>query len=246
MTASTQAVLGVSFISLLSLIGVLTIRMSTEQLNRLIPTVLSLAVGALLGDAFLHLLPEAYGSKLSPISVGLLVLAGNVAFFLVEHLMRLPRQAAQGGEIKPLGPMSIVANSIHNVVDGMLVGGAFLVSSRLGIATLTAVALHEIPHEAANFGILLHANYTRGTATLINFLVGLGAMLGVFLALLIGARTAAFASFLLPFTAGCFLYLACADLMPSLLKQQNRRQIGRQICSMLIGIGIMFFLLRLE
>lgn len=242
-------------VSLLSLIGVATLRMRAELVASLTPKVLALAVGALLGDAFLHLLPEAY--KANPaLKTGLLVMAGTLAFFVIENLMGghsevQPGSVGESNEVRaatiaPLGPMSIIANSIHNFVDGMLIAGAFVADRRLGVATFIAVALHEIPHEASNFAILLHAGYSRGRAVFVNFAVGVVAMLGAVFALVVGSQIQGFSSFLLPFTAGCFVYLACSDLMPTLLKGGGIKALWVNFLLIVIGMGLMVGLLRLE
>jgi len=220
--------------------------MRAELVESLMPRVLALAVGALLGDAFLHLLPEVY--KTAPaLQTGLLVMAGTLVFFVIEKWMGDHAEThPPEGSIAPLGPMSIIANSIHNFVDGMLIAGAFVADRGLGVATFVAVALHEIPHEASNFAILLHAGYSRTRAVLVNFGVGVVAMLGAVFALLIGTRLSSFPSYLLPFTAGCFVYLACSDLMPTLLRRGGIRALWSHFLMMVIGMGLMVALLRLE
>jgi zinc and cadmium transporter len=220
--------------------------MRAELVVSLMPRVLALAVGALLGDAFLHLLPEVYKTE-PPLQTGLLVMAGTLVFFVVEKWMGEhsdPNPAE--GAISPLGPMSIIANSIHNFVDGMLIAGAFIAGRGPGIATFVAVALHEIPHEASNFAILLHAGYSRPKAVLVNFGVGVVAMLGAAVALLVGGSFREFPAYLLPFTAGCFVYLACSDLMPTLLRRGGIRGIWSHFALMVVGMGVMVALLGLE
>jgi zinc and cadmium transporter len=219
--------------------------MRASVVERLMPRILALAVGALLGDAFLHLLPESYTTT-PALRVGLLVMAGVLAFFMLEKWMGEHDHAHEHSAIAPIGPMSIVANSLHNFVDGMLIAGAFEVDRRLGVATFAAVALHEIPHEAANYAILLHAGYTRTKAIFVNFSVGIVAMLGAAFALSIGARFPTFPSYLLPFTAGCFVYLACSDLMPTLLRKGGIKALWSHFVMMVIGMGLMVLLLLRE
>ncbi len=232
--------------SLLSLIGVATLRMRAELVADLTPRVLALAVGALLGDAFLHLLPEAYRTQ-PPLQTGLLVMAGTLAFFVIEKWMggHSETHSHEPG-ISPLGPMSIIANSIHNFVDGALIAGAFVADRRLGVATFIAVALHEIPHEASNFAILLHAGYTRSRAVFVNFGVGVVAMFGAVFSLALGSQIKGFSSYLLPFTAGCFVYLACSDLMPTLLRRGGIKALWSHFLLIVLGMGLMVGLLALE
>jgi len=241
-----QALLGVFGVSLLSLIGVVTVKLDEAAVQRLIPPALAVAVGALLGDAFLHMLPQSYGALKGPATSGLLVLFGMLTFFALEQFLSRHRHGHPTNDVLPIGPMSIAANSVHNVVDGVMVGGAFLTGSRVGIATLLAVALHEIPHEAANYGVLLHANYGRRRAIYVNFFVGLAAMAGVIVALAVGAHAAGFASGMLPFTAGCFLYMACADLMPSLLKERRASSALWTLLLIVAGVMVMLALLFTE
>jgi zinc and cadmium transporter len=232
--------------------------------------VLPLAVGALLGDALLHLLPEALRTIGNPIAVASWTLVGTVLFLALDRSLHVkdsvdltPSNSTEnrkskiensfdreGGEkskaILSIGKMSIAANSVHNFVDGVLIAGTFVANPAAGAATLIAVILHEIPHEAANYGILLHANYTRERALLLNLLVGLIAMAGAVTALLIGTRSHLFIAALIPFTAGCFLYMACADLIPSILKKHNGRVPLTVPGLILTGIAIMGTLLFIE
>jgi zinc and cadmium transporter len=260
--------LGVFCVSLLSLIGAATLRLTEQGLQRLIDAILPLAVGALLGDAILHLLPDALRTIGSPLKVGGYVLAGALLFLALDkalsaadsRIVSIRRQKSlpsvleiknQKSKIKnlpilPIGKMSIAANSVHNFVDGVLIAGTFIANPAAGTATLIAVILHEIPHEAANYGILLHANYTRQQAIVINLLVGLVAMAGAILALLVGTRSHAFIAGLIPFTAGCFIYMASADLIPSIVRKHKGKVPILVPVLVLVGFGLMGGMLFLE
>src|SRR5690606_7506091 len=111
----------------------------------------------------------------------------------------------------PFATMNLVGDAAHNLIDGMIVAAAYLVSIPAGVVTTLAVMFHEIPQEIGDFGVLVYGGYEPRKALLYNFLSGLTAVLGAVLALVIGARVEGFADYLLPITAGAFLYVAGSD-----------------------------------
>ena len=242
-----DAVLGVALVSSISLIGLVTIRASEQALKRAMPVIIAIAVGALLGDAFVHLLPEAYAKLGFSPSVSAVALGGLATFYLLEIVVRtIQSRAGPGdGEIKPVGPLALAADALHNSVDGLIVTTSFLTDVRLGVATLVAVVLHEIPHEFGNFGILLHAGYAWKKAVWFNFLAGLAAMAGVGVAFLFGMNASLFAAWTLPFSAGAFVYLACCNLLPSLLKSDGAGYRAQDFIGVAAGVALMFAMLRI-
>lgn len=241
-----QAVIGTLGVTLLSLVGVVTLWLDDVRLERVIPPVLALSIGALLGDAFVHLIPEAYKNSGSWAQVVFLVCAGAFAFFLLEFSLSDLKGRLRSAKVLPVGPLSLVANAVHNFVDGVVIGVSFLAGSAVGGPTLLAVALHEIPHEASNYGILLHAGYNRRVAILLNFSAGLFAMLGVGVALLIGKEATARVSVALPLTAGCFIYMCLGDLVPAVHSRTKGRNLLWPTALFFSGIAIMFGTLFLE
>ncbi|MFH0837350.1 MAG: ZIP family metal transporter [Candidatus Aenigmatarchaeota archaeon] len=230
-------------VSLISLIGVITFAINLKKLNKLLMFFVSFAAGALIGDAFIHLLPEATEAGFT-LEISLSVLAGIILFFIVEKFIHW-RHCHNIGCKKhehTLAYMNITGDVVHNFIDGMIIAASFLVSVPLGIATTLAVILHEIPQEIGDFSIMMHSGLKRTKALLFNFLTALTAILGAVVVLLLG-NIETFSFFLIPFAAGGFIYIACADLIPELHKEVRTRISLLQLIAFVIGIAMMALLL---
>jgi zinc and cadmium transporter len=136
----------------------------------------------------------------------------------------------------------LFSDGIHNFIDGVLIGASFLVSVPVGIATTLAVILHEIPQEIGDFAVLLHAGYTRRRALWLNFISALAAVLGTFVAFLLGEAGRTVTAWILPVAAGGFIYISVADLMPELNKTKEVKHLILQFLTLAIGIMLMFAL----
>ena len=234
--------------SLLSLIGLAFISVAEEKLKRIIFFMVSLAVGGLFGDAFIHLLPESFERIGSKLQASVFVLAGIFAFFVLEKFLLWRHQHVLESDhpIHPVGYMNLLADGAHNFIDGAIIGASYVVSIHLGIATTLAVIFHEIPHELGNFFVLLYAGFTKRKALFFNFVSALFAILGTVMSLSIGSRVAEFSSIMLPLAAGGFIYIAGSDLVPELNKEST---LGKSVVQMLaigVGVGLMFVLVMLE
>lgn len=231
-------------ISLLSLVGVFTLGMREELLNRLITYLVGLSAGALLGGAFIHLIPETAEMGFG-LEASLAVLAGIVTFFLVEKLIHWHHCHKSHREKNlPLTftYMILIGDAVHNVFDGVIIAGSYLVSIPLGIATTLAVALHEIPQEIGDFGVLIYGGFGKRKALAFNFLSALTAFLGAAAALWLSGFIAGIEAFILPFTAGGFIYIATADLFPELRKEVSLGKAFLQLLAFFAGLGVMFLL----
>lgn len=251
------AIGSVVLVSLVSLAGVFTLSLGRARLERMIFLLVSFAVGAMLSGALLHLIPRAYEQLEDGALIGSLVLAGVLGFFVMEkflhwrHYHGMPAEDAADhghshghrhhGEIAPFAMMNLVGDAVHNLIDGMIVAAAYLVSIPAGIVTTIAVMLHEIPQEIGDFGVLLYGGYSPKKALLYNFLSGLVGVVGALIALLVGARVEGFADYLLPITAGAFIYIAGSDLIPELnLRHSNSAgQSALQLVMMVLGASVM-------
>jgi zinc and cadmium transporter len=147
--------------------------------------------------------------------------------------------------IHPVGYMNLLADGVHNLIDGMIIGASYLVSLPVGIATTIAVIFHEIPHELGNFFILLYAGFTKTKALLFNFLTGLFAILGTLVALLVGSRWR-ISLRMLPLAAGGFIYIAGSDLVPELNKEVELSKSFVQLVAITTGVGLMLLLALVE
>lgn len=231
----------VFLVSALSLVGVFFLSFSQEIFKKLIFFLVSLSAGALIGDSFLHLLPEAAEKSQGSLETWIWVIVGLIVFFILEKIIHWRHCHIPTGpeHPHPLGLMNLIGDSLHNFFDGVVIAGSFLISLPLGIATFIAVIAHEIPHEIGNFGILIYAGYSRGRALFLNFLTALTALLGALVAVVWGSKVAGFYDFIIPFTAGGFIYVATADLIPELKKETAALKSLWQLICILIGIGLM-------
>src|SRR3989344_3273595 len=242
----------VVIISLISLIGVSTLSLRAERLRGVLFVFVALAVGALLGDAFFHLLPEAFEETENMAVTSFLVLLGLLTFFWLEKLLHWHHghhgdvvEIEEEDHIKPLGRLILFSDGLHNFLDGLIIGASYLISVEVGIATTIAVVLHEIPQEIGDFGVLLHAGYSKGKAIFYNFISALTAIAGVLVIMVTGSSSARAISFLIPFAAGTFIYIATADLVPELHKQRGSSTV-LEFVAILVGVGAMYVLLFLE
>lgn len=242
-----QTMLAVGAISALSLVGALTMALASEAVKRALLVLISFAAGALLGDAFIHLLPEIAESERGlDLTASLAVLGGITGFFLLEkglhwHHAHFPSEEV----VHPVAVSNIVGDGLHNFVDGAIVAGSFIVSPELGLATTIAVALHEIPQELGDFAILVHAGLEPRRALRINFLSALAAVAGGVVTLLL-TSLGGIEHFLLAFSAGAFIYIASTDLIPELHKEPEPGKSLVQFLALVMGIAVMAALTLLE
>ena len=205
--------------------------------DRVVPWLVSYAVGTLLGAALLKLTPEALSSLAPTPALGAL-LAGIMTFFVLEKLV-LWRHSHDDHECdvhKSTATLVILGDAVHTFVDGVVIAAAVLVSVPLGMTTALAVAAHEIPQEAGDFAILLASGYSRSRALLLNLSSAAGGVAGAAAMLLFGGNAPEVLPYVLAFAAGNFLYVAMADLIPTLHRGTLDRNAVRQL--ILIGLGV--------
>jgi len=246
------AFLSVAAVGAVSLAGLLTLSMSELRVRRLATFFVSFAVGALLGDTFIHLVPEIFADARGPdaLRASLLILAGMLLFFIVEKLLRhehglLHRHHHhhEPAARPELAGVNILGDAIHNYIDGLLIGASWLASPGLGISTTLAVLLHEIPQELGDFGILIHSGLTVRRATLLNAGSAAIAILGTATAVVAGAVAhQRVIDLLVPVTAGGFVYIAAADLIPELQHDRTLRALFIQTTLISGGIVVMAML----
>jgi zinc and cadmium transporter len=244
----TYTLLSVLIISLVSFVGALTLILKRDMLDRSIFLLVSLAVGALLGDVFVHIIPEAYEEMGDPILISFLIIGGILIFFILEKVLHWHHHTMEHAEEHPhpIGNMVLFGDGVHNFIDGLIIATSYMVSFEVGVATTIAVILHEIPQEMGNFGVLIHSGYKTGKALWYNFLSALTAVVGAVVALLLGNVSEQFALWLLPLTAGGFIYIALSDLIPELHKDQRVGQGFIQVVAIVVGVASMAMLLALE
>ncbi|MBA3563836.1 MAG: ZIP family metal transporter [Gammaproteobacteria bacterium] len=225
--------------------------MSAGARGRLLPHLISFATGALLGAAFLGLLPHAIDDagldKLH--AIGATVLGGILIFFLLEKLVlwrhcHLDECEAHGPQERhraaASGTLILVGDGIHNLLDGMLIAAAFLTDVHLGIVTALAVIAHEIPQEVGDLAVLLNGGMSRGRALLCNLMTGLAAVAGGVLAYFWFEAAEELQPYVLAVAASSFLYVAVADLIPGLHRRIGARSSLTQIILIGAGVGVIY------
>ena len=243
----------VAIVSLVSFSGLVAIAMREAALKRVVFLLVGLAAGSLFGDALIHLIPEALESGMGEIGLGIAVMSGILFFFALEkflywhhchgeHEENEDTLATHSHESKPLGALVLTADFVHNAIDGVIIGTSFLIGPEVGVATTVAVILHEIPQEIADFGILIHAGWSRGKALLFNFFSALSAFFGLAPVFLLGTQVENFVPAATAFTAGAFIYIAGSDLVPELHKTEGFGRTAIQIFAISLGFGVMLLL----
>jgi zinc and cadmium transporter len=226
-------------ISLIAFVGVVSLAIKDDVLDRILLYLVGFAAGALIGGAFLHLLPETVERSTS-MNVFLALSFGFFLFFLLEKL--LWRHCHKGKcEIHPFAYVNLIGDGVHNFIDGLVMATSFLSNIQLGIVTSFAVAFHEIPQEIGDFGVLIYGGLGKSKALILNFFAGLtvivGGLVGYFLQSYIGESMI----FILPFAAGGFIYIAASDLIPELHKEVNPRRSLVSFTVFLLGFAFMLF-----
>lgn len=248
--ALIYSILSVLAVSLISFVGLFTLSIKEDVLKEYVFILVSLAVGALLGDAFLHLIPESFEKIQNGILVVLAIAGGMLVFFILEKFLHWHHHLEENDEkhhhLHHVGKMILISDGLHNFIDGLIIGASYIISVPVGVATTIAVILHEIPQEIGDFGVLLHSGYSRRRALWFNFLSALTATVGVVVAFLLKDVAEIIALWALPVAAGGFIYIAMSDLVPELFKTKNKKHIAIQLAFVLLGFLSMLALLLLE
>ena len=223
--------------SLLGFVGVFSLWLSPQNLNKIANILMAFAAGSLLGAAFFHLLPESL-EKISAEQAFLLTLAGFILFIFLESYFHWHRCKCG---VQPFSFVILVGDGVHNFLGGMVLAASFFVSTSLGIATIIAIIAHEFPQELGIFGVLVKGGFSRNKALALSFLaqstVIIGAFVGCYLSDIIGGFTA----LLIPFAAGNFIYIASSDLVPEIHKSKGNELLTR-LAIFLLGVTLMWII----
>jgi zinc and cadmium transporter len=213
MTTFLWIIISTLFISLISFVGIFTLALKGQLLQKIVLLLVSLSAGILMGGAFLHLLPES--TELSKgLDVFLFVLIGFILFFLIEKVLHCRHCHKGECKVHTFTYMNLIGDSIHNFIDGLIMATSFVISIPLGMTTTLAIALHEMPQEIGDFGVLLYGGFEKRRALTLNFLTALTAIAGGIIGFLITTMVENIKLFILPFAAGGFVYIAATDLIP--------------------------------
>ena len=246
--ALLYTLLSVLAVSAISLIGVITLSINSKKLHKILIYLVSFSAGALLGDVFLHLIPELIEKNKFTLQTSFLTLGGILLFFIIEKIVHwqhchIPQN---GGHSHPFTITNLVGDGVHNFLDGIIIGASYLVNIPVGIATTIAVIFHEIPQEIGDFGVLLHGGFSKGKALLFNFLSALTAVVGGLIAVMASGVAPSLVNYLIPLTIGGFIYIAGSDLIPELHKNFETKKSIIEIICLAMGIAVMALILLLE
>lgn len=225
--------------SAIALVGSVTLFLSESTLKKVLLPLVALAAGTLLGGALFHMVPAAVETLGNRFSIYLWAVLGFAVFFALEqflhwhHCHNVPSEHRH----RPLTYLILIADGLHNFIGGLAVAGAFLIDVRIGISAWLAAAAHEVPQEFGDFGILVHGGWRRGRALLYNFLSGVSFLVGGLVAY--GASLTFDVTFLLPFAAGNFIYIAAADLIPEVKHEESMARAAVHFIAFILGLALL-------
>ena len=210
----------------------------------------SLAVGTLLGAAFLEIIPHAYELSRDLHQISLIVLIGILVFFILEKLLvwrhchgsHCENHSPVVNHDVKKGSILIIGDCFHNFIDGILIASAFIVDINLGLITALAIIVHEIPQEISNFSILINSGYSLSRTLLMNIITGCAMIIGAILAYFVLNDLEFLIPMILSFAASSMIYVAISDLIPSLHKKVEIKQTFQQTFSIFLGVLIIYFL----
>ncbi|MFW9897540.1 MAG: ZIP family metal transporter [Candidatus Thorarchaeota archaeon] len=266
------AFLMIIVISFLSLVGLFMISLKERTLDKVLFILVAFATGTILATALFDLIPEAFhhleelgtgGASISLIFTFIIV--GFVIFFILERFIYwfhghaheeeenklvcysnitegIDMPVNRGSNIKSFALLNLIGDGLHNFLDGVIIMVSFSTGVRSGLIITLAVAFHEFPQEIGDFGILLYGGFTKKRALLFNFLSALVALLGGLLALFLTDAVELFNLFFLAFSGGGFLYIACTELMPEMIKEKNLKKSVFQTLIFISGIILIMLL----
>jgi zinc and cadmium transporter len=266
--------LAVTIISLISLVGVFALSMRKKLLKKILFILVAFAAGTLLGSAFFDLLPGALEETMHHeglhhdeheelfeihedeeesynfLPLFLAVISGILCFFIIERFIFWHHCHHNFDNLAKNKPctfthMNLIGDGFHNLLDGVIIAGAFLHDTSVGIAVTIAVALHEIPQEIGDFAILLQGGLSRAKALFFNFLSSLTAIFGAIIASFYLSAFETVIPWMLAFTAGGFIYIAVADLFPEMKKEQSVFKGLLQLAFLILGVMFVWLLVHI-
>lgn len=248
--------------SLVSFSGAILFVLKETKVNKYLILFVAIAAGSLLATSFFHLIPEsihlfeAAAEHVDTAEVGgeghetifwpsYFILFGILFFYIIEKFIHWHHHHEIDCHKHSLSTLSLVGDGFHNFMDGILIAAAFLVDIRLGIITAFSIALHEIPQEVGDLAILLHSGFSKAKALFWNFMSALLSLLGALIAYFSFTSIENALPLLVAFTAGCFIYIALADIVPELKHRKSDFNQMTITIFFLLGIVMVFFLTQL-
>lgn len=210
-----------------------------EKMNKIVHFLLAFSAGSLLGGALLHLLPEA-SEFLNAESLFTSLLIAFTAFLLIEKIIHWRHGHSEDCHIHPVGSVNFIGSALHNFIDGLVIAGAFVAGTNIGIVTSLAVALHEIPHKIGDYGVYLFSGHQHKKALIIDFISSLMIVVGGMVGYFALQRIEIIMPYLMPIAAGGFIYIATSDLLPEVKKESNREKSILLMLTFVLGIILMY------
>jgi len=228
-------------ISLISLVGIVTLLIREKIFKKIIFLLISLSAGVLMGGAFLHLIPEILEKNKDP-KIFLYVLVGFILFFFIEKILHWRHCHNGKCSIHSFAYLNLLGEAVHNFIDGLIIAGSFILNTKIGIATSFAVALHEIPQEFGDFGVLVYGGFKKSKALILNFVIALTSIMGG----IVGYYSLGYFEnsipLLLSLASGGFIYIAASDLIPELKKEKDITKSLVTFCIFIVGIILMLII----
>jgi len=239
MTTFLWILAGGILMSVIALVGSVTLILSEAALKKILLPLVALSAGTLLGGALFHMIPAAVDQLGNRLFVYVWTVAGFTVFFVLEQFLHWHHCHSVPCEhrYEPLTYLILIADGLHNFIGGLAVAGAFVIDVRIGISAWLAAAAHEVPQELGDFGILVHGGWSKPRALLYNFLSALSFLAAGLVAYAVSLTFDV--TFLLPFAAGNFIYIAASDLIPEVKHEENLALAGVHFVSFLIGLALL-------
>lgn len=240
--ALLQALAASFLVSLVSFAGALALLFREKALQKTLLILVAFSAGSLIGNAFLHLIPEALLALDEHSPVFFSVLAGFTFFFLLERCLYWRHCHHEHCAVHSFSYLNLFGDAAHNFIDGLIIGGSFLVSPAVGWITTLTVMTHEIPQELGDFGVLLYGGLSKSQALTYNFCSALTAVVGTVCGFFFARQSGIFTGALLAFTAGGFIYIAARDLLPELHEVRDQKQALLNFLVFILGLAFMYAL----
>jgi zinc and cadmium transporter len=237
-------VLTTASISLIAFTGALVLALKEKYLDKILLVLVAFSAGALIGGAFLHLLPEAileYSvDEASLITTFAFLIVGFCVFFVLEQLIRWHHHhSTEHPKIMPFSHLILLSDSVHNFIDGLVIAASFMFNISIGLVTAFAIAVHEIPQEIGDFGVLVYGGVQKRRALILNFLSAITVLIGGVTGYLLQEWIGQSIVYLLPFAAGNFIYIATTDLIPEIRYRESSIRSLIRFIFFIAGIGVM-------
>ena len=230
---------------LVALVGAILFLFVEKKSQKFMIFFVSFTTGALLGGALIHFIPEAV-EELSLVKTTILTLSGFIIFFLLETYLHWHHCHDGKCEKHPFTYLLLWGDGIHNLLDGVIIGITFLVNPALGSVSAVAIALHEIPQEISEFGVLVYAGFAKRKALLLNFLSATTVIIGGIIGFTVGESIEAWIPHIVMLAVGSFLYIAASDFVPEIRKEESMGKSFNIFVIFGAGIALMWVLTLIE